>query len=901
VGIRLFGGKVRRTGGKIGVKIIVPPPTPSVATSISPTEESAIAGIAGSVQLQAQGAVPSSVTFSANGSWPAGISVSSSGLLSWTTSAIAAVRNLSVNVTNSAGTAAFNVSLTLVSSLPPSEIYPGGLTHTLQNTSGSDAVPAASYYSWGQPFAPGEVPSGDRLVVRVSDVNGTAVDAQFDQRTFHEDGSLSFCAISIRTPSSIAAGGTMTLWVGKETNPWTNTSSYQASNEQAATDFRVKLASVTRSFSGAYGDVECAINGGTWARVRQGPICDEWMVTRLVSTFFVFYTHIRCWKNAGGTVTAREVLPRVVNGLTATAGGEAITSCNVSLLNGASAIAGHDAGNSNYSGRWVVYRGSFAIASADGSAVWIGGTRPTLIPRHNQQHWNQTRMMPPYSTAAVSTMSTTVEDYRPSYGGNLSSDQSNVGGRAEIGYTCEWPLAYWVSPNLARLRQARINALCFSHWAFHYIDDTTLRYVTVSTTDFFGAGTAKPNVQHYIDNTLSAFSGVANWRGLNGNNNSFSFNFNGPGTNFMPESRHCPDIYRPLYLLTGDVWWRDLNNLFATHCMVNQPNYSATGNTGRRHTIDSTTYQPLVVKEVQYRGRSWSLRYVLAAYSISTGDERQYWREVLKQNIEYLHAYITQSVTPTEVAIKAPLSNNWTSTDMTPWQWCFMAMQLIHAAWMLRGSGLGWESKSEALRQYVRDWAVTGWSTQKTFAFAPYFFTIRHVSGGAMFTPLTHWMSRRHASVVYTSGSAQITTVADSFSPVDPVVNGVFRLESPPAPFADNVLYYVKSVSGTHPNFTVTLSATPGGAEIVPLASLSGARAAYRNDPYATTTSAGPDDYSTHALGLMRVVKATSPVNDNTMSTTLQEFHDAFTALPDYPAIGSFYGSNTRWNTAEAI
>lgn len=182
----------------------------------------------------------------------------------------------------------------------------------------------------GHGFARGEVPRGSRLALQSS--SGARIPVQSDQQNRWPDGSLRFAALSFAAPETYAAGQTLTYRLAAEPGDPGREGAVTRSQLAAATDFRLRVSGDSfgqDTFAVSVNDVLATLPAwtaergwgsnpiGGWEVVREGPVCTEWRVWRMLRRDSDGASHrwvkavlyVRAWADGSGGIAACEVLP----------------------------------------------------------------------------------------------------------------------------------------------------------------------------------------------------------------------------------------------------------------------------------------------------------------------------------------------------------------------------------------------------------------------------------------------------------------------------------------------------------------------------------------------------------------------------------------------------------------
>jgi hypothetical protein len=484
--------------------------------------------------------------------------------------------------------------------------------------------------TFGQVFAPGDVPAGSTLAGQLSD--GTPIALQVDAKATHADGSLRHAIISAVIPS-LASGQTVIIALTKATSasaasrlsPTTLTAAGFTASVNITLDGVVYTASADSLLN--------AINTNTCTSCRwlSGPVVNEWLVSApLKTTAGVAHPHL----------TARFAIRSYT--------GQSKARVDVTIENDWAYVPHPQ--NFTYDANIIVGGNTVYSVSnvkhyhhARWRKVFWWGVEPQVDVKFNTAYLIASKAVPNYdqsitvSLAGLSALDsqwiqagtlynflgqydTSPQQYDsnkrtgPMGQGIINRYMPNTGGRPDIGPLPQWSAMYILSMDRRAKNVMLGTGDLAGSWSVHYRDkgtDLPISIVTYPYASTTGGGPSQTTDSHGHDWAFPALVKV---------NSS---------TPMTPDSSHEPSLAYLPYLITGDYYYLEELQFWANWNML-QIGHGA------------RTYEGLqgLMHWDQIRGQAWSMRTLgqVAYITPDTHPMKSYWMDRVRDNLADYHA-----------------------------------------------------------------------------------------------------------------------------------------------------------------------------------------------------------------------------------------------------------------------
>lgn len=369
-------------------------------------------------------------------------------------------------------TGATGSPLTQAVTVTGNAVVAGATVTTFQvvETAGASSL---GYKRVGLVFKDGDVPSGARVKLQRG---GADVAFQVDNRYYYPSGCLQGGTLCFRD-TDFSASQSRTYAVVLESGAFSNTSALSLSSALSGTDYKVAFTSIVGEVSGSVSDLTASLNthAATTTRVthyESGPVCDSWEVWGMAGSHAHLKTvwNFTAWKDAGGSVVARELAAVVTQDWWSIAGKEKL-NYTATLKDGATTIQAYSGVEHVYAAQWATVRMNDDHQHA--RRHWRGATRPTLIYKPDRTYWISTGMVPPIDLSVSYTMPAYINTYTP--GAELShrGGIDGVGAYMGRGIMPNTDSIAFVTQTPADVRYAIVNAHVGLHIPTHYRSNRT--------------------------------------------------------------------------------------------------------------------------------------------------------------------------------------------------------------------------------------------------------------------------------------------------------------------------------------------------------------------------------------------------------------------------------------------
>jgi len=602
----------------------------------------------------------------------------------------------------------FTPGTPLYAGLPTPSV--GGLITTLSLVNTSGSTQAANFVSpmLGMPFKAGDLPSGEYPVFTLED--DTPVPATVYSDTSWPDSSKKFCGVLLRTPTSIAGSGTLSVEVkGGGSAP---AASSRTLSDLTAADITVELTGIT-NLSGVWtASLNTAITDATdIVVIGDGPAGKVWRIGGPFKQSGAAHGQLHCWhyvaalQNSVGGLLGIRYLGRIAqpwadvssptpNNRRATG----VLKSGASTIRTLQGVTGSEVTGNNID---IDHYTSFFTAGADAKWDYVqgGGSASadcTVRVVFDESYFIKTRMVPPYDTALNPTAGSSVDYVAYCKGPYEQRNMTSSGPRAEVGILPTWVARHVLTQSAVDERVCRVAGLAAGGW------NTTLRRST----------TNQPIPCVDIDASYTGLGTIqTTWRFITGGNS-------GPvtpssGVDIWPsshESSHRPSgTYYP-YLITGEPQYLDMLVEEAAEIVMAAVQGSTTFNTSlpitavtgayggtRSVIINGTTYKNGggFIRGDLYRVSAWLMRDLAQAAAIypdtcpSGTAIRDYLRDLVTDAYSAVAAYNALMATSwRDTGMWTMLGNGSTDADFeSPWALAYVSDTVCHTESILPGLG----------------------------------------------------------------------------------------------------------------------------------------------------------------------------------------------------------------------
>ncbi len=405
--------------------------------------------------------------------------------------------------------------------IPGTPIYagraaPGGgggsllTTLTLVNTSGSEQAANFVAPMFGQPFVQGDVPSGQYPAFELTD--GTPCPATIHSITTWPDGSMKWCGVLMRVPTTIAGSGSLTINV--KNGGSAPAASSRTTGDLTAADLSTVLTGVTNLTGEWTASLNTAItDADDIVQIGDGPAGRIWRIGGPFKQSGSPHGQLHCWhyvaalQNSSGGLLGLRYLGRFgqvwadVNSPTKT-----YRDCTAQFKRGATLVrqlqgittrSGNTPGTLGDTFR-IPHWTTCTTAGADARWDFIqgGGSASadcTVRAIPDVEYAQRSLIVPPFDLS-LSVDDTADADYYINARANHANWAMGTTGEYDyIGLFPAWAARYWINPNAQNEKQLRVNAMC----AFGYESEvrkssTKQCVVKLGAASYDGFGASEP-------------------------------------------------------------------------------------------------------------------------------------------------------------------------------------------------------------------------------------------------------------------------------------------------------------------------------------------------------------------------------------------------------------------------
>jgi hypothetical protein len=524
--------------------------------------------------------------------------------------------------------------------------------------------------TFGQVFAPGEVKAGERLAGKLA--GGATVPLQVDVKARHADGSVRHAVISALLPA-LGAHKSVLLALAKDGKAAPDAAP-NAANAKALLDegFR-SCVSATIDGQAWSACADKLLAGKQAAAWLAGPVSREWLVDApLTNAKGAEHPHlaarfaVRWYPQAHKARVdvsvendwAYEPDPRNIkyDARVTVAGKEVYAKPGLNHLHHA---------------RW--------------RKVFWWGEAPAVALRYDSAYLDATRAVPHYDPSIVITGGALGElasrmsgkAIEPMGPGMATTYMPMTGAHSDIGLLPSWAAIYLLSMDpKAALATFGTGDLAGS-WPIHYRDKKTGRPVSLLDHPYMTLLGHPGDTVNPATNKQEKFPDCAE---------------HACDTDYTPDIPHQPSLAYLPYLLSGDVYYLEEMQFWATwDAFSSNPAY--------RDNVKG------LLKPEQVRGQAWGLRTMgEAAYATPDNDRlKTYFTSIVKHNLDWYNAEYSDNPAANKLGMivngYAMVYNN--GTGLAPWQDDFFTSSVGHLAdlgFKDAGRLLAWKSRFPVAR-----------------------------------------------------------------------------------------------------------------------------------------------------------------------------------------------------------
>jgi hypothetical protein len=498
---------------------------------------------------------------------------------------------------------------------------------TLANTSFSTSSPPRTPVSFGHVFKPGDIPSGQSVVV--STTAGSAVSAQVDAKALHPDGSLRHAVISLLAPT-INPGASLVLNLDKGSPAAATAPVALTSLLNTSFDAQIQVNLGGTLYSASAKSLLAKLDR-TWL---QGNVASEWHASgALTSSSGAVHPHLfaQFFVRAYAGLAPVRVDVVLENNWAYEANPSNLTYDVSVSLNGQNVFA-QSAMTHYHHARW--------------HKVFWSTPEPSLAVKYDVAYGLDTRALPHYDRTLVvpeSSLANWDNKWKAAaakglmHEGLLQKNMPETGARPDIGPLPEWSATYWLSQD-PRVKAAVLGTGDLGGaWSIHYRDKTSASFDTarsIVSLDVY------PEITLLVEGGKHPLPKCGSC-----------------ATPLAHDSAHQPSMAFLPYLISGDFYYLEELWFWANFNMI-QANYAY------------REFAKGLVKWDQLRGAAWSLR-TLGHAAYITPDalpQKAYFQTKLKNNLDWYNVTYSNNPNANKLGWVARLIDDYPISYRTsPW------------------------------------------------------------------------------------------------------------------------------------------------------------------------------------------------------------------------------------------
>lgn len=711
-------------------------------------------------------------------------------------------------------------------------------TITLANTSATEQSAGFVSPMFGLPLKQGDVPAGQYPAFELAD--GTPCDPTIYATTSWPDGSMKWCGVFLRVPSTVAGSGTLAITV--KNGGGAPGSSARAVSDLTAADLKVELTGVT-NLSGVWtASLNDAITNGTVVVIGDGP---AGMLVRILGDFkqsgsahgqLVTWHYALIAQNSSGGLLGIRYLGRV-----AQPWADVSTPTPTRRVVNAVLKAGASTLRTLVGSRWVnpadtglgeelnaaiefPHYSSFFTAGDDARWDFVqgGGSASadcTVRVQHDKAYVMKSRLVPPYNLALNPTSGASV-NYNPNCRGAMQSRyMGTTGPRAEIGVVPQWAVRHLLTQAAVDERAVRVTGLASGGWRTCLRKQSTKQVIPCMDTapSYTGLGTIQTTWRYRVGSGVSGVVAPTDetsiWNGETGSDHRgactyYPYIITGEPQYLDLTVEHAAGIL--LSTITGGRTMRTTDPITASTLRIG-------GDYGERDTtIAGVTYKGsglFFMGELQ-RVYAWASRDVAEAAAIypdvcpSGTQVKKYLGDVANSTFDAALAFLAARPTDWQNSGLWGLNGD-AGAGQSPWNAGYLSHSVCHQASILA------TSNAASFRSYLAKFWSNTKATMDMAAIGAYNALIYDQDTVQVTSFAGVLFELANCTLTFSTATSRATVSGSngSWTPTNGDRFAFFAYMDPDKPFAEAVdgkTFYAVNCSGQ----TFQLAATPGGSPI---------------------------------------------------------------------------------------
>ena len=482
--------------------------------------------------------------------------------------------------------------------VPPAQVGATVVGLTIEELSGSNqtSVPV----TFGQIFAPGEIPTGSLIAVRLADGSQNLLPSQVNKKATHADGSLRHAVITTRLPTLVANSQQGIEIVVVDA---VSTAASVQLADLLTTNFtgQVSLTVSGTTYTASIVDLLNTTQSQTWL---SGSEVSEWMVTAPFKTAGgTEHPHLTARFNVRAFASFDSVRVDVTvenNWAYVTAPQNFVYDTTVSIC-----------GNNVYSKTGLTH-----YHHARWRKTFWCGNEPAIHVKHDTDYLIDSNAIPNYdrnmvipeSDLASMEVSFTGSKTEPNGIGLASAYMPGTGAHVDIGPIPRWSIRYLLSQD-KRAKDAMLGTDNLAgSWSTHYRDKNTGRPILLSDYPYMTVIGNASDTQNPATGQYESFPTCGG----------------DCSTPYEHDLAHQPSFAYMSYLVSGDQYYLEELQFWANYNLLqSNPHYRG--------------FEKGLFKSGQLRGQAWSLRTLGQAAYITPDINtlKGYFVDRLSDNLTY--------------------------------------------------------------------------------------------------------------------------------------------------------------------------------------------------------------------------------------------------------------------------
>ena len=456
----------------------------------------------------------------------------------------------------------------------------------------------------GRPFMPGEIMNYPQVVL-----GGVPIFTQADVKNRYPDGSVKFAILSFFVPSLPSAGQVSAVFQNQTSG--NNTPLSKTEMLDSKYDFNAQMLLTNGTTLTA--DARTMLSNGDYTVWASGPVATTIILadhtnTQTCNGYACSRYDIGFNSNKPFRPIFQATFWPTINKVNVRFIGEVAETEQLEDLPLTSLIlkTGQTNSNINYT------KSSFTMYAASRwtKKYWIGADLPDVAINHNLSYLTQTKFIPNYDTtksisesvlaSQYSKWSSTAKDLYDA--GEWTKAMGTTGGRPDIGPYPQWTVNWMYTGDKRMQDRAFGNADLAAAWPVHLREGKSGKYLDRSKT-VSGLG----RVLSISSRPTIALAAGYNYSYTNLQDRVVPV---GSVTNggWWPDLAHQPDPFSPQYILSGDFFYLEESEFWASWFAAT-PNGAATAYSyGRGPTGSEGGICGYAIGNCQVRGQAWGLR-----------------------------------------------------------------------------------------------------------------------------------------------------------------------------------------------------------------------------------------------------------------------------------------------------